>query len=260
MKLDRPAPAALPDGSFEDLPARVVAAPSEVSEMAWSNCLLLGAWALFAAAASTGVLAGDAGEYTFTVLRDGDPVGQHRIAFDREGDRIEIREATEIEVSFAMIPVYSFEHRGHQVWKSGRVVRIDATTNDNGEELDIAVQASGDGYIRTINGRVDKFDGSTAALALWNKDTLKHHTFFSTVEDKTLDVSFQYVGQEKIAIAGEELEVEHYRMVGDEERDLWFDPAGHIAKVRLRRRGSSIEYVRDQITPFKPEATCKMPC
>lgn len=158
------------------------------------------------------------------------------------------------------IPVYSFEYQGYQVWKHGRVVRIDSTTNDNGEKLDIAVQPNGDGYLRTINGRIDKFDGSTTVLALWNKDTLNHRTFFSAIEDKTLDVSFQYVGQEKIAIAGEELEAEHYRMVGDEERDLWFDPAGHVAKVQLRRLGSSIEYVRDQVTPLKPEATCKTPC
>jgi hypothetical protein len=223
--------------------------------MTSSNCLLLGAAALLATPALTAALAGDVGEYTFTVLRDGDPVGQYCIDFAHEGDRIEIREATEIQVSFLMIPVYSFEYQGHQVWENGRAVRIDAVTNDNGQERDITVQANGDGYLRTINGRIDKFDGSTAVLALWNKDTLNHHRFFSAVEDKTLEVSFQYVGEEPITIAGAELETKHYRMVGDEKRDLWFDKAGHIAKVQLRRHGYNIEYVRDQLTPLTPEAT-----
>jgi Domain of unknown function (DUF6134) len=228
--------------------------------MARSNSLLLGAAMLFAAAALTAALAGDAGEYTFTVLRNGDPVGQHRFDFDREGDRIEIREATEIQVSFLMIPVYSFEYQGRQLWKNGRAVRIDATTNNNGKKLDITVRANGDGYLRTVNGRVDRFDEPTAVLALWNKVTLKHRRFFSAVEDKTLDVSFQYLGQEKIPIAGKELEVEHYRMVGDEERDLWYDMAGRLAEVQLRRFGSDIEYLRDQLTPLRPEATCKAQC
>jgi Family of unknown function (DUF6134) len=205
-------------------------------------------------------LADEAGEYTFTIQKDGAPIGEYRVVFDRHGNRVVIQEATEIEVRLAMIPVYSFEHEGRQVWENDRVLRIDSTTNDNGKKLDIAVRPNGHGYIRTVNGRVDKFDDSTEVLAFWNKDTLNHNKFFSAVEDKTLQVSFEFAGREKIAIAGTKLDVDHYRMVGDEERELWYDTAGHIAKVRLRRLGSDIEYLRDQLTPLKSEATCAAPC
>jgi Family of unknown function (DUF6134) len=228
--------------------------------MACRHRLLLVAATLIGTTAVPAARAGDAGEYTFTVLKDGAPVGQHRVAFEREGDRIEIREETAIEVRFATIPLYTFEHEGRQVWEDGRAVRIDATTNDNGEKFDITVRADGDGYIRTVNGRVDRFDESTAVLAFWNKDTLGHHAFFSAVEDKTLDVSFEYVGQEKITVAGKALDVEHYRMSGDEERELWYDAAGHIAKVELWRHGSEIAYVRDQATPRAPPSRCPTPC
>jgi Family of unknown function (DUF6134) len=234
--------------------------PAKVCRMPCRDCLLLIAAALVGTVASTAALAGDAGEYTFTVLKDGAPVGRHRVAFDHEGNRIEIREETAIEVRFAMIPLYTFAHEGRQVWEDGRAVRIDATTNDNGEKFDITVRTNPDGYIRTVNGRVDRFDRSTAVLAFWNKDTLEHNRFFSAVEDKTLDVSFQFVGQEKFTIAGEQLDVEHYRMTGDEERELWYDAAGHIAKVELRRHGSTIAYVRDQATPRAPASSCTTPC
>ena len=214
-------------------------------------------WA--AAAALLGVplvaLAGDAGEYTFAILKDGAPVGEHRIVFDRDGGRIDIREATTVEVRLAMIPIYSFEHEAHQIWENGRAARIDATTNDNGKELHITVRPKGHGYVRTVNGRVDKFDDSMTVFALWNADTLKHHDFFSAVEDKTLQAAFEFVGREQITIAGTDLDVEHYRMTGDEERELWYDTDGHIAKMRLRRLGSDIEYVRDQLTPREPAST-----
>jgi Family of unknown function (DUF6134) len=228
--------------------------------MACRDCLVLIVAALVGTVASTAALAGDAGEYTFTVLKDGAPVGQHRVAFDREGNRIEIREETAIEVRFATIPLYTFEYEGRQVWEDGRAVRIDAITNDNGEKFDITVRADRDGYTRTVNGRVDRFDRSKTVLAFWNMDTLRHNAFFSAVEDKTLEVSFQFVGQEKFAIAGEQLDVEHYRMIGDEERELWYDAAGHIAKVELRRHGSKIAYVRDQATPRAPASSCTTPC
>ena len=60
--------------------------------------------ALAVALSAPAVLATDAGEYTFTVLKDGAPVGEHRFAFDRDGSRIEIEEETDIEVRFAMVP------------------------------------------------------------------------------------------------------------------------------------------------------------
>ena len=187
------------------------------------------------------------GEYTFTVLRDGDPIGHHRFAFACRGNRIEIREETEIEVSLAMIPIFSFEHAGRQIWEDGRAVRIDATTNDNGDKVDITVRSNGDGYIRTVNGRVDKFDDSMTVLAFWNKDTLRHNAFFSAVEDKTFAASFTFIGKETVAVAGTQLETEHYRMIGDEQRDLWFDHADRIAKVAFRRHGADVVYVRDQV-------------
>jgi hypothetical protein len=221
------------------------------------------AWTAAAAlvAMPLAALAHDAGEYTFTVLKDGAPIGVHRVVFDRDGGRIDIREATAIEVRLAMIPVYSFEHEARQIWEHGRAVRIDATTNENGKELDITVRPSGHGYVRTVNGRVDKFDESMSPLAFWNKDTLKHHAFFSVVEDKTLQASFEFAGRETITIAGTPLDVDHYRMVGDEERELWYDMAGRLAKVRLRRFGSEIEYVRDQLTPRDPRSSaCASVC
>ena len=159
-----------------------------------------------------------------------------------------------------MIPIYAFEHRAHQVWENGRAILTDATTNDNGEKFDISVRPNGEGYIRTVNGRVDTFDQSTAVLAFWNKDTLRRDAFFSVVEDKVLDATFRFVGQEEIALAGGRLEADHYRILGDEERDLWFDRAGRVVKVAFRRHGAQLEYVRDQISAGGCEAACTTTC
>jgi Domain of unknown function (DUF6134) len=220
------------------------------------NSLLLVVAGLLATAGVSSAVAGDAGEYTFTVRKDGSPVGHHCIVFQRQGDRVEIREATEIEVRLAMIPIYRFEHEGTEVWEDGRALRIDGTTNDNGEKLDIAVRRNADGYTRMINGRVDEFDDSKQVLSFWSKDVVNHENFFSVVEDKIIKASFEFVDRERITVAGQGLEVDHYRMAGDEERDLWFDRSGRIAKVAFSRLGSEITYLRDQIAPLKSASNC----
>lgn len=228
--------------------------------MAYKLSVLMAATVLLLAQPPLSALADEAGEYTFTVLKDGSPVGRHRITFDREGDRVEIQEATDIEVRLAMIPIYRYEHEGREVWENGRALKIDGTTNDNGEKLAITVRRNGDGYIRMINGEVDEFDDSKQVLAFWNKDIVHHEDFFSVVDEETLKVSFEFIRRERIIVAGREIEADHYRMVGDQERDLWFDAAGQIAKVEFRRLGSEIEYVRDQVAPLAPAASCSNPC
>ena len=164
----------------------------------------------------------------------------HRVAFERAGARIAIREATAFEVRLAMIPIYSFEHEARQIWENGRAVRIDATTNKNGKELQITVRPW-PRYIRTVNGRVDKFDGSMAVLAFWYKDTLRHHAFFSAVEDQTIRASFEFAGKERITIAGADLDVDHYRMVGTRSASSGTMRPDTSPRVRLSRLGSEIE-------------------
>jgi hypothetical protein len=142
--------------------------------------------------------------------------------------------------------VFRFEHQRRELWQDGKLMSIAARTNDNGEQLDIRIEPNAHGLIRTVNGRVDHIDESSQVLTLWNKDVLKYHSFVALTEDEILKASFRYVGKETIRLSGQRVEAEHYRMVGDEERDVWYDASGHVAKVGFERQGSWIEYVRNE--------------
>jgi len=198
------------------------------------------------------LLADQAGEYTFSVLKDGKPIGEHRFAFDRDGNRVRIEEETDIEVRLGFVPIFRFKHERRELWQDGRALRIDGETDDNGKKLSISVRPHGDGYIRKVNGRADRFDRSRTILAWWNKNFLRHHSFFSVIEDKILNVSFEHLGKEMMTLAGQKMEVDHYRMMGDENRDLWFDPSGAVAKVQFLRNGAEIEYRRNEASPRLP--------
>jgi hypothetical protein len=80
----------------------------------------------------------------------------------------------------------------------------------------------------------------------------------SVVEDETLEVAFSYLGKETLTIAGRQLEMDHYRMLGDEERDIWYDPDGQVARVTFLRDGAEIEYLRNEYHSA-PLATANMP-
>lgn len=189
-----------------------------------------------------------AGVFTFSVTRDGEPIGTHRVAFSHDGERTVIDAEMDLEVTFALVPLYHFSNERREVWQDGRPLLITSKTDDNGELFEITLRPDGAGYVRTVNGRVDQFDGSTKVLAMWNRETLeaKPGLFVSVIEDETLELAFTVVGKETMVIEGREIVVDHYRMTGTEERDIWYDPAGQVARVRFERRGDEIEYVRNE--------------
>ena len=115
------------------------------------------------------------------------------------------------------------------------------------------------GYIRTLTARVDHFDPATEILAPWHKNTFQRDFFLSAVEDKTFEVSFRYLGREKLTAAGEEIDVEHCRMVGDEERDVWFDMAGHVAGSAPRSPSSATSSPRASRSPTPAPSVADAP-
>ncbi|MCC2662325.1 MAG: hypothetical protein K0S35_247 [Geminicoccaceae bacterium] len=215
-----------------------------MTAMRWAGVFACAALAI----APSGAWAHHAGTFTFKVSRDGAPIGAHRVTFRHDGGRVEIEAAMELKVSFAMVPVFRFRHQRHEIWQDGKPVLIDAWTDDDGREYRITVRAHGEGFVRTVNDRVEKLDSSTRILALWNQATVTSPpgSFASVIEDKTVDVGFHYLGKERMAIEGRELAVDHYQMVGEEERDIWYDADGQVARVTFLRDGATIEYLRNE--------------
>lgn len=209
---------------------------------------VLGAVALPLILLSFGALAGDGGVYTYNVLLNGQPVGHHQVAFFRHNGRTEIEAVSDVEVRFAFIPVFRFDHHRREVWESGRPVYIAATTDNDGDKYDITVRKSGDGAVRVVNDRTERFDGPIRALTLWNRDIVHYDTFVSLIDDEVVHASFEYQGLQPLSLGGQKIETDHYRMIGDASRDVWFDQAGHVAKVKFWEGGSKIEIVRNEPT------------
>jgi hypothetical protein len=193
------------------------------------------------------------GTYTFDVLRNGEPVGLHTFTFRHEAGRIEIQEDSEFEVKLAFIPIYSFAHHHREVWEHGDLVRVESFTDKNGEMIDLTLEAEDGGLVRTVNGRTDHLGPEVTPLAVWNQDVLDGSRFVSVAEDKLIEASFVYLGTETREVAGAPMELEHYKLGGEAPREVWYDPAGHVARVKLERGDSVMEYVRNEPTIELPK-------
>ncbi len=193
-------------------------------------------------------------EYHYTVLRGGEAIGTHRVTVSPDGRDLKIEAETEFEVSFGPLTFYRMEHLRQEVWRNGELEEMTAYTNKNGDVYDIAITRDSQGYKRVINGRTDRFEPSMKLLTLWHEDLFRYSSFVSPMEDKTYQISVDFVTADKIDLIDRSVDAVAYRMSGDTNRELWYDAQGHIMKVRLLDHSVAIEYVLDSMS----EVTTKL--
>ncbi len=186
-----------------------------------------------------------AGLYEYTVLRNGKPIGTNRVMAtpSADGQDVELTFDTDLKVKFGPFTTFRYAHQRRELWRDGRLVHAAGTTNDDGTLYDIEIKAKGGGYVRVVNDRVETLAPGRQPLALWDKTTLNGHTsYFSVSEDKLLNVSFEFGGRQRATWLDRSVTVDHYKMTGDEERELWYDMDGHLVRAKFRRQRSDIEF------------------
>ena len=198
-------------------------------------------WLLLSPALASGVP--DDGVLDFEILRDGEAIGRHILRFEARGQDIDVRVEAHVDYRFAFITLYRFDHQAHEVWRGGALVRLSATTNDDGAEFQVEVRPNGAGLTLSVNGATKPIDVNIIPASLWNIALVKRDRILSSAKGKIMAVATTDAGDETITIRGRDVVTRHYVMTGEFERDLWYDRDGVLMQVRFKGRdGSEIHY------------------
>ena len=186
------------------------------------------------------------GALTFTVLRDGSEIGEHKITFNQTGGDLQVDINTDIKVTLPLIgiAVYRFEHQGHEVWRNGQLAALTSKTYDDG--TDHKVDAAADGAALAVKSDiVDQTSAATIIPAsLWNPALMQQSVLLNTLDGHEMPVQIETVGMEPVDVKGAKRDAKHIRVTGGLERDLWYTPEGSLVRVSFAAKdGSKIEYV-----------------
>jgi len=83
----------------------------------------------------------------FRALWQGSPVGEHRVAFRSEGDRLTVDTHIDIAVKVLFFTVFRLKHDAQEVWQSGRLVSLASTTERDGARMKVSGDAVKDGFL-----------------------------------------------------------------------------------------------------------------
>src|SRR3954447_9707357 len=116
----------------------------------WRKLVFLGAL-VFASAAQAG---GEDTTLNFAVTRNGDRIGTTTLRLQRDGQNLVADIATQVQVKIASITVYRFEQRETERWTDGKLVALQAVTDDNGTVHRVSAASNGDKLLVNANGKV----------------------------------------------------------------------------------------------------------
>ncbi len=153
--------------------------------MALANALLsraplrAAALALLAALAPASVPAAGPpqGEWNFTVLLDGKPIGTHRFELRNEGGGVRsLTSDARMDVKLFGLTVYRYRHSNRERWNGDCLSALSARTDDDGKLLDVRAGLGERGFTveAAIPGRNDapRIDSTAASCAMsfayWN--------------------------------------------------------------------------------------------
>ncbi|WP_395675221.1 DUF6134 family protein [Inquilinus sp.] len=181
-------------------------------------------------------------DIAFRVLRGSDDIGTHRLDFTRAGNRLEVRIAVDLVVTFAGIPVFRFTHRNHETWEGDRLVAIETTTNDDGKPYVVHGQRVGDVLrIRSTFGDYDA-PGGVIPSSYWTPRLIGQTQLLDTRSGKLLPVTCRGLGQEMVDTPSGPVRATRYHIDGEITLDIWYAANGDWVKLAFTARGSEVTY------------------
>jgi hypothetical protein len=190
---------------------------------------------------------------SFSVFRQGDiPMGYHRVRFSRDGDDLVMEKEILLEVKLAFINAYRYRHQNREVWRDGRLVAIDTSTDDDGDAFKVTGRATADGFVVESSGQ-GQFTAPATIIptSYWNNAITSATQLLDTQRGLIMDVVMEDLGAEPPP-GGAPQPARHHRIniqtnkPGNTDKiDLWYDDTGAWVGLAFEAKGQKIHYVLD---------------
>ncbi len=181
-------------------------------------------------------------ELVFDVVRGGKSIGSHALTFRRRGDDLVVNVTIDLVVEIAWIPVFRYEHRNREVWRSGRLLALESRTSDDGGKH--RVHARNDGERLVVEGDDGVIDARADLLttSYWHPGTPQSSQLLDTQKGRIVDVEHRSAGIGDLEVAGRTLEARRYDASGDLEFSIWYSLDRVWCGLEFDARGKRVRY------------------
>jgi hypothetical protein len=165
--------------------------------------------------------------WTFQVLLDDKPIGQHSFSRATAAESTEMTIEASFEVKLLGITVYRYQHRNVERWSGDCLQSLTAETNDDGKLSRVSTRKDGTTLVVASPLSPQSLGGCVMSFAYWNPAMLKQTQLLNSQTGRYEKVRIEALGSDTLTTPGRSITADHFRIVGTEQPiDLWYTPAG----------------------------------
>jgi Domain of unknown function (DUF6134) len=184
------------------------------------------------------------GDVRFRALRHGSPIGEHRVTFQPDGDRLAVETHIDIAVKVLFLTAFRFKHEAEEIWHAGRLVSVKSTTDDNGTLLRVTGNAVEDGF--RIVGEDGPFLAAGHLLtsnALWDSRIVRENRLIDVQHGGEIGLVTKPLGDEQVDTPQGPVRASRHQMITPYYAgSVFHDSDGRWVKALLELKGETIEY------------------
>jgi hypothetical protein len=205
---------------------------------------MIGAGAFFALLTSAGAVSQ---AINYLIFRGDQEIGHYRFEVDENAGRRDVAVDMLIKVKVFFVPVYQAAQQRRETWSEGRLERCSARAVYNGKTFNQELTRSGGRCLWTVNGVTQELAEPVVTFVPW-KFAVTGTVTVLTEKGRADSSRVEFLGKETLVVKGQPMESEKYRVVGRNNRELWYDSDGLLIRARYEIRGSMIHIERDSVS------------
>jgi hypothetical protein len=194
---------------------------------------------------SNASLANESREFDFKVFLDDREIGHHRFVVSGDNNETRILSEARFDVKFWFITAYTYLHTSQEVWQGGCVQSIQATTDDNGDNLFVRGENRNQSLqLQTHDGN-QPLQGCIRTFAYWNPSLLENTKLLNAQTGILETVTFKLIGEDTITVRGQPVTALHYQLHNPKFNiDLWYTSSRKwLALESTTESGARLRYI-----------------
>ncbi len=166
------------------------------------------------------------GIYIYAITRDGTPIGQQRMEFVSDGEKLRVLSRMELAVTLLGMTIFDFNQQVEEVHDGDKLLSLVSEADDDGKDRKVNLTLQGDLLKGSYNGNDRAIDPRLITSLFWKAPAVGETQLIDTLRGKVRDVTVKYLGPETLTLPVGRVETRHYQMRGEWERELWYDANG----------------------------------
>ena len=196
------------------------------------------------AAAPPSMAAARDGGFRFRATWEGKTVGEHRVAFRTDGNRVTVDTRVDITVKAMVFTVFRLKHFSREVWRAGRLEALTSETEQDDERWQVSGEVVEGGF------RIVGEDGPYLAAphllttnSLWDSRIVREARLIDVQHGGEVGLVARLPGTERVTTPRGELRANRYQIITPHYAgSVFYDDEQRWIKALVELKGETLEY------------------